>query len=260
MKKTIVKYLKLLFIVLIVALLFGLESKNRAYLAYIIIFGVIGGLVLLLLPQLKALAKSTQSLFKSSSKRAVKVEPKPKSDITLALMCQFSHRITAKLKSAYPDSTWDWEKQPNVQKLLDGEKTRIRTWNTDKYTHAEMLIDNYGNIVLQMMLIESIDGAIPTAEPGEEQPVVVDCNSWFSLLGQKALTEIIGELNSHGHSSLFIDDSGMILVKEAGDELLCKAQMPHFPGKKYYEELISIFTKAELKAAVENKNIKLSWS
>ena len=261
MNKNITKYLKILFLVLLAALFLGLESKNRLYLTYLIVIGILGAVLFLLLPQLKSLFRLLQRKLRRVSRvrKNTNEQSKPKSDITLALLCQFSHRITAKLKSAYPDATWDWETKPNVKRLLDGNIARIRTANTGDYNFAEMHVDHYGNIILQMMLIQTLDQKPVPSEGEPEPPVIVDCSSWFSLLGEKILVDVIGDLNCHGHSCLHIDDAGSILIKNEKEEMNCKAQLPHFPGKKHYQELISIFTDAELKAAIENETIKLSW-
>jgi hypothetical protein len=259
MKNTAKKYLNLLFIALLLILFLGLEKGNREYFAYAFILGFVGSIFISHFPQLKAAIKSLKArLQRKPLNTNSTTQLKPKENITSALLCQFSHRITAKLKSAYPEATWDWATKPNMQSLLDGEVIRIRTASTGDFNHAEMHVDSYGNIILQMMAIQPLDPkTVPT--PTAEMPVVVDCSSWFSLLGQKALTDIIGNLNCHGYSNIQLDEIGNVLIEGNDGELSCNATLPHFPGKKYYEELISIFTKAELMATVEKENIKLSW-
>jgi hypothetical protein len=227
---------------------------------YLILLGLIGGLLLLILPQVKQLIQLLKTkMHPSIHPKKISTEPvTPKTDITMALLCQLSHRISSKLKSAYPGALWDWDGKPYVKRILDGEVMRIRTRHTGEYNYAEMHLDNYGNIILQMMSIQSLHPTVPT-DPDANKPMIVDCSSWYSLLGQKALTDIISVVNCHGHSNLYLDDSGNVLLK--GDEGNQKSQyqLPHFPGQKYYEELISIFAQAELTAVVENGAIKLSW-
>lgn len=45
------------------------------------------------------------------------------------LMTQYRLRISEKLKSAYPDAVWKWDKEPTLRNLMDGDTARIR-WKT----------------------------------------------------------------------------------------------------------------------------------
>ena len=185
------------------------------------------------------------------------------------VLLHISLRITEKLKSAYPQSVWQWKDTPSLQGILNGETTRILVENMDAYTHADISFDRFGRIHVEPMVIGSF--AEPTENSADErpesgsadaetnpEPSVVDVRVWYELIGQKVLEELITDLNANGHSMLTIKENGDIVVSCQKKKIL-KATLDSFPGKTYWKELLSILEENELKGKISDNSLQVSW-
>lgn len=239
--------------ILFVIAIFFHDMDQRIFLG-LIAFGLIGLLLLLVMPRIHFPKIQWKHMFSRKRKEIPDSEQDPLQD---ALLCQFSHRITDKLRSAYPKALWNWDKQPNVQKILSGKSMRIRLSDAAEYTHAEVSLDTYGSIHLRLMKIQELlpqSGAAPSAE---EPPV--DCTSWYELVGASVLNQMITDLNARGYQHLSINESGEIFITDK-DTPVVKERFQNFPGKKHWEELVSIFQENELQAQITDTALILSWN
>lgn len=184
------------------------------------------------------------------------------------MLVHISLRITEKLKSAYPQAVWQWKDTPDLQDILKGGTIRILVENMDTYTHADISFDRFGRIHVEPMVIGSFadaeNGKGIKPEPGgadEEttpEPSVVDVRVWYELIGQKALEELITDLNANGHSMLTIKENGDIVVSCQKKKIL-KATLDSFPGKAYWKELVSILEENELRGKISDDSLQVSW-
>lgn len=184
------------------------------------------------------------------------------------MLLHIALRITEKLKSAYPQAVWQWKDTPSLQDILKGGTNRILVENMDTYTHADISFDRFGRIHVEPMVIGSFadaeNGKGVKPEPGgadEEttpEPSVVDVRVWYELIGQKALEELITDLNANGHSMLTIKENGDIVVSCQKKKIL-KATLDSFPGKTYWKELVSILEENELKGKISDNSLQVSW-
>lgn len=239
--------------ILFVIAIFFHDMDQRIFLG-LIAFGLIGLLLLLVMPRIRFPKIQWKHTFSRKRKESTDSEQDP---LQNALLCQFSHRITDKLRSAYPKALWNWDKQPNVQKILSGKSMRIRLSDAAEYTHAEVSLDTYGSIHLRLMKIQELspqNGAAPIAE---EPPV--DCTSWYELVGASVLNQMITDLNARGYQHLSINESGEIFITDK-DTPVVKERFQNFPGKKHWEELVSIFQENELQAQITDTALILSWN
>ena len=62
------------------------------------------------------------------------------------LLRHVNHRITDKVKSCFPDASWDWDVKPNVNFLMHGGTGRIRLMNAKTYNFAEVCIDRKSGV------------------------------------------------------------------------------------------------------------------
>lgn len=193
--------------------------------------------------------------------------PAPDSRETEAMLLHISLRITEKLKSAYPQSVWQWKDTPSLQNILAGGTMRIMVENMDTYTHADISFDRFGRIHVEPMVIGSFadvengTNAKPESGMGEEttpEPSVVDVRVWYELIGQTVLEKLITDLNANGHSMLTIKENGDIVVSCQKKKIL-KATLDSFPGKTYWKELISILEENELKGKISDNSLQVSW-
>ena len=184
------------------------------------------------------------------------------------MLVHISLRITEKLKSAYPQAVWQWKDTPDLQDILKGGTIRILVENMDTYTHADISFDRFGRIHVEPMVIGSFadaeNGKSAKPEPGgadaetTPEPSVVDVRVWYELIGQKALEELITDLNANGHSMLTIKENGDIVVSCQKKKIL-KATLDSFPEKTYWKELVSILEENELKGKISDNSLQVSW-
>lgn len=300
MRKTVfTKSMKILIISLLLLAVFFPKDRSQKLMALALILWIAAAIGLLLLRKsgklikrcralLSALKQSVGQILADSEKTLPPVpvqdqpaqseEPispaKPALPASDSRECQtvllhISLRITEKLKSAYPQSVWQWKDTPSLQGILNGETTRILVENMDAYTHADISFDRFGRIHVEPMVIGSF--AEPTENSADErpesgsadaetnpEPSVVDVRVWYELIGQKVLEELITDLNANGHSMLTIKENGDIVVSCQKKKIL-KATLDSFPGKTYWKELLSILEENELKGKISDNSLQVSW-
>lgn len=202
---------------------------------------------------------------------AAPAKPAPDSRETETMLLHVSLRITEKLKSAYPQSVWQWKDTPSLQGILAGGTVRILVENMDAYTHADISFDRFGRIHVEPMTIGSFaepsgngtsagpgTGDADAAEEMPPEPSVVDVRVWYELVGQKVLETQITDLNANGHTKLTIKENGDIVVNRQKKEVL-KGTLDSFPAKSCWEELVLLLAEDELKGKITGNTLQVSW-
>ena len=188
--------------------------------------------------------------------------PAPDSRETETMLLHIALRITEKLKSAYPQSVWQWKDTPSLQDILAGGTVRILVEDMDAYTHADISFDRFGRIHVEPMTIGTF--AEPSADSPDDseeappEPSVVDVRVWYELVGQKVLESQITELNANGHTKLTIKENGDIVINNQKKEML-KGTLDSFPAKSYWEELVLLLAEDELKGKITGNVLQVSW-
>lgn len=188
--------------------------------------------------------------------------PAPDNGETETMLLHIALRITEKLKSAYPQSVWQWKDTPSLHDILAGRTVRILVENMDAYTHADISFDRFGRIHVEPMTIGSF--AKPSAgipdDAGETppKPSVMDVRVWYELVGQKVLESLITDLNAGGHTKLTIKENGDIVITRQKKEVL-KGTLDSFPAKGYWEELVLLLAEDELKGKITGDTLQVSW-
>lgn len=249
-----IKYLQFIVLVLFVLALFVPSAKSKAWMPMIMIAGIAGLSLSLLVnviphPNLHRPGKPRRQ------KPHYSQDGTSGSELEALLLCQISHRVTGKLQSAYPGATWNWERQPVVSDFLDGTILRIQTKSTNDFNHAELCMDQYGNLHLQMLAIEPLKKSGGAQKPSEQS---VDPQAWYDLIGRSILEKVIQDVHSRGYQKLFINEQGELYITE-GSKKEVKETFEHFPPKVHWAALTDILKSDEL-AAVETDNIlELTW-
>ena len=202
---------------------------------------------------------------------AAPAKPSPDSRETETMLLHISLRITEKLKSAYPQSVWQWKDTPSLQGILAGGTVRILVENMDAYTHADISFDRFGRIHVEPMAIGRFaepsgngtsagpgTGDADAAEEMPPEPSVVDVRVWYELVGQKVLETQITDLNANGHTKLTIKENGDIVVNRQKKEVL-KGTLDSFPAKSCWEELVLLLAEDELKGKITGNTLQVSW-
>ena len=207
-------------------------------------------------------AADTPAEAEPETEPASPAKPAPDSRETETMLLHIALRITEKLKSAYPQSVWQWKDTPSLQDILAGGTVRILVENMDAYTPADISFDRFGRIHVEPMTIGAF--AEPSADDPDDaeetppEPSVVDVRVWYELVGQKVLESQITDLNANGHTKLTIKENGDIVVNRQKKEML-KGTLDSFPAKSYWEELVLLLAEDELKGKITGNTLQVSW-
>lgn len=223
---------------------------------------------------IKFLIQKIRKLFyilRTNLKKVLLEESEPQLDEDISkkqeetMLYHIALRITEKLKSAYPKTTWSWETTPNLKSLLSNKTVRILVEGMGKYTHADINFDTYGRIHITPMSIRVGSFKKPEKKANEneeeskiEVPEIVDIPTWYKLRGQEILKRTILELNANGHTKLSIKENGDIVIYKQKQEVV-KTTLETFPQRNYWEEFIEILHEEQLKATIYRNEIKVSW-
>ena len=174
------------------------------------------------------------------------------------LLHQINCCITAMLRAVYSEAVWDWDEKPTARYINEGECRRIKLGNAGEYNFAEIHIDKYSNIKLQLLK------AAPCGEAKSSADAIVsdfdvDVEFWYSNYAKKILENIIGELNGRGIHSLEINAEGEIHAQEGKANIL-HGKIEKMIPQSSWEALVEFFkTKLELKADANDTGICVSW-
>lgn len=178
------------------------------------------------------------------------------------LLRHVNFRISAYLKSAFPDVTWEWREKDPERIIRNGGIARIQIFGVPDYNYANVAFDSKANIGCDVMKIVPLREAagtpsdVPTAPTPQQQPA--DPQVWYEVQGRKVLDELIADLHSRGHSSLTIKENGEICIKQADAEVIAQT-LTNFPKRNYWQALAKVFEKEGLAAAVTETGLAVTW-
>lgn len=178
------------------------------------------------------------------------------------LLRHVNFRVSAYLKSAFPDVTWEWQEKEPERIIKNGGAARIRMFGVPDYNYASVVFDSKANIGCDVMKIVPLSEAVGTpsdvpATP-KPQPQPTDPQVWYELQGRQVLEDLIADLHSRGHSSLNIKDNGDICIKQADAEVTAQT-LKNFPPRNYWQALAKVFEKEGLAAAVTETGLVVTW-
>ncbi|WP_313529264.1 hypothetical protein [Anaerotignum sp.] len=178
------------------------------------------------------------------------------------LLRHVNFRISAYLKSAFPDVTWEWQEKEPEHIIKNGGTARIRIFGVPDYNYASVVFDSKANIGCDVMKIVPLSEAVgatsevPAASTPQPQPT--DPQIWYELQGRQVLENLIADLHSRGHSSLNIKENGDICIKQADSEVATQT-LKNFPTRNYWQALAKVFEKEGLAAAVTETGLAVTW-
>ena len=181
-------------------------------------------------------------------------------DAPQVLLRHVNHRITSYLKSAYPEATWEWCIEDPEALVCKGGTGRIQVFGAADFSHADVTVKKNAEISYEMLKIVPM-GEVVSEEKGEEtsaSKTTVNPQVWYEQKGRVVLENIITDLNSRGHSSLSITESGDVIVKQA-DRVIRKATLEAMPDKMYWNGLAKVFQSEGLSADITDEAVVLSW-
>jgi hypothetical protein len=178
------------------------------------------------------------------------------------LLRHVNFRISAYLKSAFPDVTWEWREKEPERIIKNGGTARIQLFGVPDYNYASVVFDSKANIGCDMMKIvplSEVAGA-PSGTPAAPapQPQPTDPQIWYELRARQVLEDLIADLHSRGHSSLTIKDNGDVCIKQANADVKTQT-LKNFPERNYWQALAKVFEKEGLAAAVTEAGLAVTW-
>ena len=117
-------------------------------------------------------------------------------------------------------------------------------------------MDQYGNLRLQMLVIEPLKKSGETQKPAEQS---VDPQAWYDLIGRSILEKVIQDVHSRGYQKLSINEQGELYITE-GDKKEVKETFEHFPPKVHWAALTDILKSDELAAVETDNGLELTWA
>lgn len=188
------------------------------------------------------------------------VVPEVSDSPSQVLLRHLNCRISDKLKSAYPDVTWNWAAEQPEQIASKGGTARIKLDQAGEFTHAEVIVDQLARIEFKMIKMVDINTLLPGGQPqgGAPEPVTTDATAWFDLVGREQLTAIVTELNTRNHHKLSIAENGDVYVVE-GDASVKQGSLENLPCKNLWKELSALITESGINAQVTGDQLRLAW-
>lgn len=176
------------------------------------------------------------------------------------LLRHVNHRISAHLRSAYPEINWEWCEEHPEYLAANGGTGRIKVFGVPEFTHADVKMDQQANISFNMIKSVPLAQFVPSVS--EDQPVSkrkpLDPQIWYEMSGKTVLEDVVFDLSSRNYSSLTITEDGEICVQQDEEDVPLK-QLKGFPAKLYWPRLVDVLTGNGLAAEITEKGVQVSW-
>jgi len=187
-------------------------------------------------------------------KRLRRRRTKTDTQTTRLLLGHLNGRITEQLHVVFPEATWQWQTE-DPARVAQGGMGRILLYGTGAYTHADVMVDGYYRISVEMLNVTPLRTLLGDPPP----PFPVDPADWFDRVGREALTRIIIDLNSRGYTRVYLRETGEVYTIE-GDTESIKETLQHMPGKAMWPTLCTVFTRFGLNTTMEPERIAITWT
>lgn len=178
------------------------------------------------------------------------------------LLRHVNFRISAYLKSAFPDVTWEWQEKDPERIIKNGGTARIRMFGVPDYNYASVAFDSKANIGCDVMKIVPLSEAagtasnVPTAPKPQPQPT--DPQVWFELQGRQVLDDLIADLGSRGYGCLSIKENGDVCIQQADTEVTVQT-LKSFPPRNYWQALVKVLDKEGCVGEITETGFALTW-
>lgn len=190
-------------------------------------------------------------------------------------------RITDLLHSVYPKAEWQWCEEDPEAIIKEGGTAWIRTRYTGDFREAYLSFEEPGDLHLEFIQTAPLRDLVPDSgtqaepcappavvgfappavktEPAAEHPKEEDVQLWYSLIGQKALTEIITELNIRQCSQITINPNGEVTFTTPDGQPQKGKTLERMPGPAHWEELKQLLEQQDLKVSIRDDQMSLAW-
>lgn len=197
----------------------------------------------------------------AAAEPATLFEAEPDESYWSVLLRHVSYRITDYLRSAFPDATWRWETEKPETLIANGGTARIRLSAAGEYSHADVTMTTEAGIKIDLMRVATLDqllNGVSQAAEAKPAPAINGTAAWFTLAGKKKLDEIGYDLASRGYRWMYIAENGDVLVQQ-DDSTARYDRLENMPQRKFWKELIVLFTENGMNVSEENNLLKLTF-
>lgn len=127
------------------------------------------------------------------------------------------------------------------------------------FSHMNITMSEDGIFHLNLFSLINLDTIVShKSEKGENSLEEKELERWYSLKGQRLLTELVTEMNGQGYSKLSIQENGDVVVQENG-KYVVKDQITDFPSKKNWIVLKQLMLDSGIRVRVNDKKMTFSW-
>ena len=198
-------------------------------------------------------------LLRRKERRELAASGTTKQELAHTLLRHVNYRVSAALRSTFPDAHWEWTMDDPALFAAQGGTGRIRVYGIPDYDYADVTIDQNANLSCTLLkLAPVIGGKSPSALPPNQQQV--SPQTWYEQSAKDTLEQIVADLNSKGHSRLYLKEDGEISIRPvAGGEDVPQSRLRDFPAKVYWPKLVEVLKNAGLTATQLDDCIQLSW-
>ena len=193
--------------------------------------------------------------FQSPKKENPTRASAPETSTDSLLLRHVNYRISAYLKSVYPDVTWQWRADNPEEIITEGGTGRIQLFGVSDFNYADVVINQSAKIDFEMLCVVPIAELNGNAGKGTAS---VDLDAWYSVQGKKVIEDCIANLGSQGYATLSISETGDICVRQA-DKVVPYAALSNLPAKNYWSGFIKLLNKDGLEASIADDCIAVSW-
>lgn len=198
-------------------------------------------------------------------------------DIGGTLLQHVEARITEQLQNVFPQAEWHWCEEDPETLILDGGTAWLRTRNTGAYRNATLSFEEPDNLHLELVQTTplktlrvdppvSAEKSEPVAGFVTQQPAAIaaepqreDVNLWYSLIGQKALTELITELNIRQCNQISIEPNGDVYFAVADDQPQKAKTLEQMPAPAHWGELKQLLEQQDLSVNIQDGRLSVAW-
>lgn len=181
------------------------------------------------------------------------------SELPSLLLRHVNYRVSAVLKSAYPNVRWEWAIKNPAAFAARGGTGRIRIFGVPDYEFADVVLDETANLRCDLVKVVPINPD-NSGNSRLQEDLSLDPQVWYELRGRQVLDRLIPDLHSRGHSSLTIHaDGGITVQDEAGGARSTGEALLDLPDQMYWPQLVNVLKSEGFGADAQEHGIQVSW-
>lgn len=174
------------------------------------------------------------------------------------LLHHVNYRVSACLKTGYPDARWEWMMHDPALFVVQGGTGRIHVYGIEDYEYADVTVDQSGRLSCALVKMVTVqETREPSASPNQQKP---DYERWYEAQGRDTLRKLVSDLNSRGHSALTVQEDGSIcILPKADGKEVKQGLLERFPAKASWPKLVKLLEEDGLAATVQDNCIAVTW-